>query len=331
MLLHAGIADSRAWDRLASLLADAGYRVVRYDRRGYGKTVTENVEFSDTTDLLAVFGALGIGRAALVGNSMGGRIALDAAIESPDRVVAVIGVGAGLGGFDGDSTAAELVAFENMEALEERLEKSSDDLEVLQALIDLDVTFWVDGPGQRTDRVATAIRDLVRNMDSNHYDANRVQARPIRLQPPASERLHELTQPVLAVAGSLDATEVAQTAEHLAANAANATAIIWKDVAHMIGLEVPDWPSSSLAFSPPCRAGLDERLLERFLDVTTDILRPVFHWCVETVVETAGGHPALDEFTRPPILAIHHVPEVDSVGRIEAGLGYFIGVKKEIA
>ncbi|MBA3360914.1 MAG: alpha/beta hydrolase [Acidimicrobiia bacterium] len=240
VLLHAGIADSRAWDALTPLLVETGHRVVSYDRRGFGKTVTEHVEFSDTADLLVLLDTLGIGRAALVGNSMGGRIALDAAIESPDRVVAVIGVGAGLGGFEGDPTPEELAAFENMEALEKRLEKSSGDLEALQALVDLDVTFWVDGPGQPTDRVPAAIRDLVRSMDSDHYDSNRVQARPVRLRPPASERLGELSQPVLAVAGSLDATEVAQTAEYLAANAPNATAVIWKDVAHMIGLEVPE-------------------------------------------------------------------------------------------
>jgi pimeloyl-ACP methyl ester carboxylesterase len=46
--------------------------------------------------------------------------------------------------------------------------------------------------------------------------------------------------PVLAVAGGLDFSEVAATARHLAANAPDARAIVWDDVAHMIGMEVPE-------------------------------------------------------------------------------------------
>lgn len=50
----------------------------------------------------------GIPRATLVGNSRGGLIAFDTAIEFPDRVRAVVGVGAGLGGFEGDATPDEI-------------------------------------------------------------------------------------------------------------------------------------------------------------------------------------------------------------------------------
>jgi pimeloyl-ACP methyl ester carboxylesterase len=45
---------------------------------------------------------------------------------------------------------------------------------------------------------------------------------------------------VLAVAGELDVSEVVQTARHLEANAPDARALIWPDVAHMIGMEVPE-------------------------------------------------------------------------------------------
>ena len=54
------------------------------------------------------------------------------------------------------------------------------------------------------------------------------------------ERLAELTCPVLAVAGALDFSEVAATADFLAANAPDARAVVWDDVAHMIGMEQPD-------------------------------------------------------------------------------------------
>ena len=45
---------------------------------------------------------------------------------------------------------------------------------------------------------------------------------------------------MLAVAGELDFTECPQTARHIEAGAPNARAVIWPDVAHLIGMEVPD-------------------------------------------------------------------------------------------
>ena len=93
VLLHAGIVDLRSWDGLVPHLVAAGYRAVRYDARAWGRSTTEDVAYSNRADLVAVLDALGIGRAALVGNSRGGQIAFDTAVEFPDRVVAVVGVG----------------------------------------------------------------------------------------------------------------------------------------------------------------------------------------------------------------------------------------------
>lgn len=242
MLLHAGIVDLAAWDDLVPLLVAADYHVVRFDARGYGATITDAVDFSNQDDAIAVLDQLGIRRAVLVGNSRGGQIAFDTAIAYPDRVVAVVGVGAGFGGFEGQSTPEELATYDQMEALEARLEEvgPSADPGALDALLDLEVRFWVDGPGQPTDRVASSIRERVRAMDHASYVPDRVQARPTPLAPPAAVRIGDLRCPVLAVAGELDALDVAQTARYLAANAPDARAVVWPDVAHMIGMEVPD-------------------------------------------------------------------------------------------
>src|SRR6478735_10994447 len=86
VLLHAGVADLRSWNALAPVLAAAGHRVVRYDARGFGRSTTEDVEFTHRADLIAVMDALGIDRAVLVGNSRGGMLAFDTALESPGRV-----------------------------------------------------------------------------------------------------------------------------------------------------------------------------------------------------------------------------------------------------
>jgi pimeloyl-ACP methyl ester carboxylesterase len=234
VLLHAGIADLRSWDALVPLLTAAGYRVIRYDTRGAGRTVSEPVAFSRVDDLFAVMDGMGIGRASLVGNSMGGSTAFDAAISRPDRIVAVVGVAAGLGGFDGGSTPLEDELFAEMDRRDSAVPPDP------EAIADIDIRVWVDGPGQPADRVPAWIRDLVRDMDTVGYGPGHETGDVIRLDPPAAERLSELRCPVLAVAGSLDVSEVAATARHLAANAPDARSVVWDDVAHMIGMEQPD-------------------------------------------------------------------------------------------
>jgi pimeloyl-ACP methyl ester carboxylesterase len=60
------------------------------------------------------------------------------------------------------------------------------------------------------------------------------------MDPAANDRLDDLKCPVLAVAGALDVSTIVQAARRLDAGAPNARAVIWPDVAHMIGMEVPD-------------------------------------------------------------------------------------------
>lgn len=47
VLVHAGIADLRMWRGQVGVLADAGYPVLRYDVRGFGRSRTQAVAFRD--------------------------------------------------------------------------------------------------------------------------------------------------------------------------------------------------------------------------------------------------------------------------------------------
>jgi 3-oxoadipate enol-lactonase len=234
VLLHAGVADLRAWDAMVAPLVAAGYRIVRPDTRGYGRSTTEDVEFSLQDDVIAVLDALGIRRAALVGNSRGGMTAFDTAIEYPDRVVAVVGVGSGLGGFDGGATPEETVINEAYERVDGAQPFDAD------ALTEFEAGVWLDGPGQPVGRVDPARRAAFLEMARPLNEPGRVKGRPIKLDPPADERVAELRCPVLVVAGELDFTEVVATAERLVAGASDARALVWPDVAHMIGMEQPE-------------------------------------------------------------------------------------------
>jgi pimeloyl-ACP methyl ester carboxylesterase len=97
LLLHPGITDSTVWDRLLPLLG--GHRVVRYDRRGFGRSPVATEEFRSLDDLVAVLDHLGLDRAHLVGNSMGGEATLALAVTDPGRVASMTLLCPGIGGY----------------------------------------------------------------------------------------------------------------------------------------------------------------------------------------------------------------------------------------
>ena len=150
VLLHAGIVDSWAWEPLTPFLLAAGYRAIAFDRRGTGGSTTEDVEFSNRADTIAVLDALGLGQAALVGNSNGGQIALDTAIEHPVRAAALVTIGS----IVPDHWPGMSETEEAAEAELARAEESAD----ADAIADADVRVWVDGPGQPPGRVPEDIR-----------------------------------------------------------------------------------------------------------------------------------------------------------------------------
>jgi len=234
LLLHAGIADLRAWDGLVPRLISRGFRAIRHDARSFGRSTTDDIDFSDRADVVAILDACEISRAVLVGNSRGGRIALETAIEHPDRIAAVVALASGIGGFDGDVTPVEKALIDEMDALESAVPMDP------AAIADVDIRLWVDGPGQPPTRVSPAIREAVRGMDEPNYRADRVEGRPIALEPRAVDRLAELRCPTLAVAGGLDVSEISQAADLLADRAPDARAVAIPDVAHMIAMEAPE-------------------------------------------------------------------------------------------
>ena len=234
VLVHAAIVDLEAWDDVVPPLVRAGHRVLRYDMRGFGRTETLDVEFSPRADLIAVLDAFGVERVAAVGNSRGGQTVLEAAIEHPSRFVAVMTIGSSPGGFDGGATPQEEALFEAAERLEDAVPPDPD------ALAEMMVALWADGPGQPATRLPAAIRAFVREKARKQFEPGYVAGRIRPLTPPSDGRLGELRCPVLAFSGGLDISHEVKAARHVAAMAPNATAVIWPDVAHLPGLEAPE-------------------------------------------------------------------------------------------
>ncbi len=89
ILLHGFGASLHTWEPWARLLSDH-YRIIRFDLPGSGLSPPDPTgDYSDERSmqlLAALMDRLGVARATLVGNSMGGRIAWSFAARHPQRV-----------------------------------------------------------------------------------------------------------------------------------------------------------------------------------------------------------------------------------------------------
>jgi pimeloyl-ACP methyl ester carboxylesterase len=100
VVLHTGgCGDGRMWDQAGYPVELAGYRVLNLDHRGHGRSakpssrsahrMTEYVE-----DVIAVLDAARADRASVIGYSAGASVAYATAVARPDRIGAVVGIGA---------------------------------------------------------------------------------------------------------------------------------------------------------------------------------------------------------------------------------------------
>jgi 3-oxoadipate enol-lactonase len=232
LLIHGGLGSLRMWDDQVDAFAGR-YRVIRYDTRGFGRTETEDVEFSNRADAAAVLDHVGAGSVYLVGQSRGGMIALDFLLEYPDRVDAFVSVASGVGGFE--PQLPEGTATPPWEEME-RLWAAKD----WPPLAELETRVWVDGWGQPATRVREELRRKVHDWILASYRAEKAEGKPQSLEPPAVQRLAEVRAPTLVMVGDVDEPGGVAAGRHLAASVAGARLVEFQNVAHMIHLEEPD-------------------------------------------------------------------------------------------
>src|SRR5918993_22987 len=89
ILLSGSNLDRRMWNHEAAWLSKT-HTVVRYDLRAHGQSDTATAPFSHLGDLIGLLDELKIAKATLIGLSAGAAIALDAALEIPDRVERIV-------------------------------------------------------------------------------------------------------------------------------------------------------------------------------------------------------------------------------------------------
>ncbi len=227
VLLHQGFADSRMFDDQVAAFA-AHCQVIRYDRHGSGRSGVPSIPYTHHAALRDLLRHLDIARAAILGMSMGGAIAIDFTLAYPAMVDALIPVEAAVGGF-----AASDATLRQWGEIGAALATGD-----VSGAVGLTLRMWVDGPKRSPAQVDPAVRARMGEMVA-HYYANRGDDPP-SLEPPAIGRLGEIGVPTLIIAADGDVPDVLDEADLLHAGIAGSRKEVIPDVAHVPNMERPE-------------------------------------------------------------------------------------------
>jgi 3-oxoadipate enol-lactonase len=212
------------WDAVAPSLAEH-FRVVRYDTRGHGESPVPPGPYSVddlVDDLLALLDRLGVGRAHLVGLSLGGMTALRLAARNPERVdrLVVLCTSALLGPAQAWLDRAATVRAAGTGAVAESV-----------------VGRWYTEGYAAThpDQVAAA-RAMVASVPAEGYAACCEAIASMDL----TADLSGITAPTLAVAGADDPATPPEHLERIAAGVKDGSLLVVPQAAHLACQEQPE-------------------------------------------------------------------------------------------
>ena len=196
VLLHAGVADRRSWRGVAEARQHRT-GVIAYDMRGYGETTAVTYGFTHLDDLNAVLDQVATGPVWLVGSSMGGELAIDAALSFPERVSGLVLLAPAVSG------APEPTEFDpNTERLVHLWEaaQTSGDIDEINRI---EMWLWLDGPSAPEGRVSGPARALALEMNAVAL-RNEIPEESGKSGLVAWSRLEEISMPVTVACGDLD-------------------------------------------------------------------------------------------------------------------------------
>jgi 3-oxoadipate enol-lactonase len=229
LLLHAGVADSRMWEPQVNAFAEH-FDVVRPDMRGFGDSELPPQEWSPARDVLALMDALHLEKAHFVGCSIGGTMAIDIALERPERAEKVVLVGPGVSGANFGQKYTELFA----EA------QAAEDAHDLAALNEAEARLWLDGPGRPAGHVVGRLRELFLDMNGRSLLSDFDKAPIQKPESLAIGRLNELAAPTLVMLGDADVPSVKDTVDLLMESVKGARKAVIHDAAHLPNMEHPE-------------------------------------------------------------------------------------------
>ena len=217
LLLHPGSGSAEVYPHQRVAFAKAGYRVIAYSRRGQHRSgVGADAETCFAADdLLGLMDLLRVERFHLVGNALGGYIALDVALSHPTRVESLV------------------LACSMMGIAEPEYVRTLDSLRP-EGFDDLPAELKELGPSYRATNPAG-----VAEWKTRHERAGR--GSPVRLKKTITwSVLAGLTVPVLLVTGDADLWIPPALLRRVAESIPNSTVLIVPDCGHAVQWEQPE-------------------------------------------------------------------------------------------
>ena len=241
-LIHGLGMGKDGWLLQFTPIAKAGFNVIIYDSRGFGKsTMTEFPEDeekaldfysleNDVEDLIALMDHLGIEKAHLVGSSMGGLITQQTCVQNPDRVIS--------------ATIANSFSFPHGRILRttRAWELAMEKMPFAEAF---DVLLpWILGEklleSQLFETVYGQVKDMFVRTNTNWCFKNKIRAIRTREQDSLQEQIKEITNPVLIIGGSDDILTPPKYQEYTKSLIPHAELAIIPNVGHASFLEDAD-------------------------------------------------------------------------------------------
>lgn len=219
VLIHDGSLHAATWDDVWPIFCK-DFHVVRYDRRGFGRSPVATAPYARTDDVLAVMHAAGMTHAVMVGASAGGGIAVDFTLAHPKAVDRLVLVGPSISGLRYSQYFIRRVTENFGQLLKGDLERGLRD-------------GWVFAPGHEAaiTKAAALLRANPQNL--THGDM-------ARLAPTAKPLLSSIQVQTLVLIGDHDVADNEGEASAVEAMIPHAYRIVVPDTGHLMYLEHPD-------------------------------------------------------------------------------------------
>jgi pimeloyl-ACP methyl ester carboxylesterase len=229
ILLHEGVADIRMWEPQLEAFTKH-FEVIRPEQRGFGQSELPAQRWSPVADLLAIMDALALKPAHMVGGSMGAGLAIDFALDHPERVSKLVLIGPAINGLHLGAKYADL--WTDADAAE----KAHD----VDALNRAEMQLFLGGPTRSLSHIDQRLQDLFLDMNGIALRNDADSAPHDEIDPPAAGRLGEITAPTLVVVGDSDIPPVFDAVDVVMRDVKGARKAVIRDAAHLPNLEHPD-------------------------------------------------------------------------------------------
>jgi 3-oxoadipate enol-lactonase len=233
LLIHGWALDLEMWEPQVAALAPR-FRLVRFDRRGFGLSTGDPSLEGDVHDALALMDELGLRRAALVGMSQGARVALRAALAAPDRVPCLVIDGAPDELALDPRTAGDEIPIDEYRRIAAREGVAAVRRE------------WSRHPFARLATGDAAARELLDRMVARYPGRDLLEPHP-PAPSPLTTRLRALAAPALVINGARDSDVRRLTGDDLSGVIPTARRVLVPDAGHLPNLDAPRFYSDVLS------------------------------------------------------------------------------------